>query len=487
MKVFIHLIYAPCPIFEIELELIKKHRDAGDQADIVRCTGELETCFWNPEHKRTICGLCRSKGQRGIDVLGIPSTEVDRFAEYDDPNSDLPDVFADIEELKAFTLEDGAKLGLCVASSIISKYARDHRLDTHRYRREIHRELRTAHRIYKTTERRFASDRPDRAYLFNGRISSHAPILFLCEKLGIPYFTYEVAGLQNRYLLRKNATPHSIDAFKEEMATLWDQATDDKAALARQWFEAQRNGVDMGIPSYTKKQKRGLLPDGFDRSLKNIAIYNSTIEEYAAVEKWKGEIYSPDETEGVRQILRSFKDDKSCMFYLRVHPHMKGADPKKNTQIREIHEIQKQYDNVRVIFPEEKTDTYSLMDACDIVLTFGSTIGIEACFWNKPSILAGRAVYEHLACVYKPTSHDEVVSLIQSDLRPLDSQDALHFAYREVSYGVPFRSFRQTGVRSGFFSGKKIEPSGFRRLVFLISDLPRKGKRLVEEVVKKIT
>jgi len=59
-------------------------------------------------------------------------------------------------------------------------------------------------------------------------------------------------------------------------------------------------------------------------------------------------------------------------------------------------------------------DSYDIVSAADVVLTFGSTIGIEAAYYGKPSILLGRAVYEDLGSCYVPSSHDELMKLLSS-------------------------------------------------------------------------
>ena len=85
---------------------------------------------------------------------------------------------------------------------------------------------------------------------------------------------------------------------------------------------------------------------------------------------------------------------RSFIFYLRVHPHMKEL-PSSTSQLVDIQALSSRYSNVCVIWPEENIDTYALIDACEKILTFGSTVGIEATYWGKPSILADYAKFEN--------------------------------------------------------------------------------------------
>ena len=148
----------------------------------------------------------------------------------------------------------------------------------------------------------------------------------------------------------------------------------------------------------------------------------------------------------MRRIFETFKDDPTIQFCLRTHPNLKGFD---NSQTREIKQLAALYPNVLVISAEDTVDSYGLLAACDVALTFGSTIGVEACYWGKPSILAGRALYQFLDCCYKPNNHEELVAMIKSDLKPKPREESLKYGYWEARRGIPFEYFKQTSMYGG--------------------------------------
>ena len=124
--------------------------------------------------------------------------------------------------------------------------------------------------------------------------------------------------------------------------------------------------------------------------------------------------------------------------------------------------MNRKYNNVSVIYPKEKVHTYGLMYACEKVVTFGSTIGIEAVYWGKPSILAGRAFYEGLDCIYKVSKHEEVVKYIEAKLLNVKNRDSvLKYGFREATYGEKFRYYEPDNVNGGRFLGRKIEADFF--------------------------
>jgi hypothetical protein len=398
-------------------------------------------------------------------------------------DSDFPLIFNSVDDIKRYQY-DNEDIGYGVASSLIS-FFRDHRFDTRKYHNEITRELGAAVEVYKTLKRELEEFKPDRVYFFNGRITTQLPAKLLCNRMGIEYFSYEVGSKHNSYRLNRNASTHEAIS-NEEVNLLRSNWKREHEKIGESFFRKKRLGNDFeNAPSYVKDQTKGVLPKGFDRNKKNIAIFNSTIDEYAGIKEWSNKIYEPDETVGVRKILESFEPDKRYMFYLRVHPHMKEV-PSTTSQLVDIRELSSRFSNLCVIWPEDIVDSYALMDACEKTITFGSTMGIEATYWGKPSILLSRASYENFNCTYMPKTHEELVKLIEEDIRPLSVNSALQYPFLEatkVSNSIPFEHFKQTGFKNGLatgtFDGVEIKPDALPALWYKINILPWRVKRVV--------
>jgi len=493
MKVLMFYINVPTPIFETELELIRKHEKSGDTIRVLQCTGNLGNCFWNRDKKNIICSMCRSKFKNGWVVLNPgKKVELKHFPLNKAISSGLPRDFNSVDDIKRYRY-DNEKIGYGVASSLVSFY-RDHRFDTHRYSRQVLRELNTSIQVYETLKREFEEFKPDRVYVFNGRITTQLPAIILCERMDIEYFSYEVANIPNRYLLRKNSTVHSIDGMSEEIDILWAAGGANREKVAKLFFQQKRMRVGHGkILSYTKNQVKGLLPEGFNRNKNNIVIYNSTLDESAGIEEFENPLYKGiDETAAISKIMEQFESDDRYKFYLRVHPHLKEVDS-STCQLLDIHALSARFRNLYVIWHTDAVDSYALMDACDKVVTFGSTTGIEAAYWGKPSIMIGRAMYEKLDCIYVPKSHEELVKLLKEDLVPLPSDSALKYGFREMSHGIPFEYFKETGFKdghtSGTFDGVEIKPAALLTLLYKIQIFPWRVKRVVMKpslILKKL-
>ena len=218
-----------------------------------------------------------------------------------------------------------------------------------------------------------------------------------------------------------------------------------------------RKRVENSWYSFTTSQVYDKLPDNFDKSKKNIVFFNSTIEEYAAVRGWENPIpIYGNEINAFRTIFNSLKNNDEIHVYLRVHPNLIGFN---NTQTKDINSLKGKYKNLTILEPESSIDSYALLDKCDIIMTFFSTIGIEAAYYGKPVILLGQTYYQNLKSTYNPTSHNEVIELIKSKLIPKDKLGAIKYGYWALTRGIEFEKFRPTGIRSGYFLGKKIHPT----------------------------
>ena len=119
--------------------------------------------------------------------------------------------------------------------------------------------------------------------------------------------------------------------------------------------------------------------------------------------------------------LRSLK----CVV-VRWHPNLKTCGPGERQSMERI--IKNSPKNVVHIKPSSAVNSYGLLMASDKIVTFGSTIGVEAIYYGKPTILIGRAVYENTNATYIPKDHDEAMRLIVESLPPKSSRGAILYA-----------------------------------------------------------
>jgi hypothetical protein len=451
------------PHLEREMEIATDLINEENEVYFVHCRGELQTCRLNPSHTKWICGNCSKRKMKAMNMLNINSAHILHFPKVGIPDSLIPEKFETLKDLKSFTYE-GVDIGMAVASSLIS-LIRDHRLDTEKYQALIRKGIHTALQVHAAGKKLLDEVKPDLVILFNGRFLEIRPVMRLCEQRHIDYYTHEVGGVMNTYLIRKNTTPHAVEAIAKEILELWGDGSCEKEKTAARFFEDRRNRVMQGNIVFAKNQKQGHLPESFDASKKNIVIFNSSLDEYEGISGFENKIYADDNV-GIRSIVASFKNDPNVHFYLRVHPNLSEM---KNSQMKEIMRMKEEFENLTVIAPEEVIDTYAMIDAADTVVVFNSTTGAEACFWGKPVIVLGNASYAFLKGFYKPTTHAEVVRLLKQDLHVLDKSDILKYGYWQLSKGIRYKYYQPSTLVTGKFMGEEVNIPLYDKVLSLLS------------------
>jgi hypothetical protein len=428
------------PHLATDLEIAANHIKSGDEVHIIQCSGDLPSCEPNPNHFKLSCILCKSRRDKGLNLINLPGQNRHELALNNfirDLN--LP-VFSSIQELKAFEV-DNVDIGMAVASTLISML-REPNPDLSQYKNFIHKNLLMSIAVYDAIKHHLEEIKPDVFYLFNGRFAALRPALQAAQNLDIKTFVHDRAGILQRYILIEDTYPHDIEYQKNQIEMYWndERPRSEKEEMARQWFEDRRGGKDQSWFSFTKSQRKGNLPESFDSSKRNIAIFISSEDEFEAIPGWQNPIYK-NQNDAINAMINA-DIDKNIMFYVRIHPNLKGLN---TTQMRDLFELKAP--NLIIIPADAKTDSYELMDACEMVIAFGSTMGIESAFCEKPSILIGRAVYEDLEGCYVPKNHDEVVNLINRRLNPSPNLGALKFG------GHPYIYYSPESVRGGKFMG----------------------------------
>ncbi len=461
MKVAVIVLYATViPHFETNLEIIQKHLDQGDEVTVLSCSADLLACDANPFHDAAICVACMDRRKRGLKLL---SGEVrdERLLSYLDAAArqamqSLQVRFSSVEELKAYHV-DGFDIGYAVLSSLVSRL-RNPNPDMQSNAALIENYIHSAFAIYRSLLNYLGQNEVDSVYAFNGRFAPLRGALRACQKVSAPCFLHDRGQDLQHYALFPNYLPHDRIAIEERIRRQWAKAaTDpDREQTATQFFLERANGVVQARQSFVQGQQKGLLPDNWDATKKNIVLFTSSESEFVAIgDIWRNPLY-PNQLAGIESIIHSLAHQHDNMhLYVRMHPNLRGMRDEQTVRLRNL-----QADFLTVILPESEISTYALVQGADVVLTFGSTMGIEAVFWDKPSILAGVSYYRHLGGTYNPATHDELIALLTTtDLPPKGKKAALMFGYYMKTFGIPFEYFRANGIFDGEFKGRRIKLS----------------------------
>jgi len=466
MKVLFYSNQGLAPLhLGIELENLERLRAEGHEIFIVKCDNKLNGCYFNPCHNLLGCAICEARSDVFHKKINIQKEQLYKLKSYPEASQVKIPHFKNLEELLAYQYE-GVYLGRGVASSIIS-LRRDADISSDKEHAFIEFQLRMAINVYHNFSHYIEKFNPDILYFFNGRFAECYPLIGLAKKHNIPYTTMEVSSSKHRFELFEDSLPHSIKKREDNLEKQWKKADPNKREeLAKQWFEEKRYGtIKTGIV-YTEAQKINQLPEDFDPNIMNIAIFNSSEDEMKVIEEWKLELYQT-QNEVIEKLALHFKDHTNIRFWLRVHPNLGKVDNAQSRGIKKLH-----FDNLTVIPPDSSVDTYALMQACDKSLSFGSNTGIEATYWQKPSILFGKSFYQILDCVYQPNSYEALYALIlDHDLQPKPKASTYKHGYYVNTYGRPYKHFEYDGKFNSHYRKEKMKRTYPRTILYFFKYL----------------
>ncbi len=444
------------PHFETDLELMQRHLDAGDEVHFIGCNAELPACDRNPAHFLVRCTVCRGKREAGLSMLSKQVVRIPLFALTDTDRRELTSLrtsFRNIEELKAFRVEE-FDIGYAVLSTMVS-FVRDPNPLAAGNEACLRNLLIASFAVYRSFQRLLNGGSYDRIYIFNGRFAITRAVLRACQSRGVECVTHERGHSLDHFSLFNNTTTHDLEHIEQAIRTCWESARDAEARnrIGARFYEDRAVGKMQAWYSFTAHQDDTRLPKDFSRDRRNVVVFNSSEDEFAAIgDTWINPLYRSQQ-EGLQRIVADLAEFEDVHIYLRVHPNLRGIDNQQTQTLAQL-----DAPNLTIIPAESPVGSYALLRAACAVISFGSTMGIEAVFWGVPSILAGQSLYRGLGGVLTPKTHEELVGLFRGPLHPGPKEPALMYGYYMNTFGTPYRYYKSAGVFDGRFKGRRVRP-----------------------------
>jgi hypothetical protein len=465
-------IGAISPILEIELELIKERLNQGDKITLYNCNDKLPTCFFNNSRVQTVCNVCKKNFITGLNSLNIKNKINIKDLDLSKISTKEFNIkkYNFYTDVKNFTYK-GSNLGYGIVSSLVSKYS-DHKL-INVPESVLEREIMLSIKIYDFFIKELMVFKPDQIYFFNGRITESHAIREVCKKLNINYFTYE-----NPFVRKDRFSIHDLNFINSKKVIQFIKSFKSYEALEKILNKLKNLVSPFHARQLLKRQIKNLLPKNFDKNKRNIVIFNSSMDEFESIPNLQHKIYQPDNNFGIKKILHDFRKYKEFFFYIRVHPGLNRVS-QKISQINDVLKLEDTYSNVKIIRSYEKIDSYQLLQVCEKTLTFGSTIGAEATYWGKPSIVLNNSYYDNLNCVYTPRNHNQVIKLIKKkNLKPKKKTNSYKYFIFYFFYGNKFKHFQINKSGLLCYKGKMIRAEKYfillNKIIYLIYYLPKK-------------
>lgn len=405
-------------------EAIELAKNKDNEVLFAYCGGTNNMCIAiNPRGSSSLCAFCGKCTRRilkdyGISAVSLKEYVVDNRVSFN---------YKSASELRDITYR-GVNIGMSIISNYISMTRNQSpRIDDNSkpyFDAHLSQSVSTVDALYKLID----EYKPDKLYSFNGRFEEVRPIYDISQTLHLPCTMTEVIKKDGKWykVSFHDHLPHDIKYNLERREYCWKHyklTEEEKVALGESFYIKRRGGQDTGdLRIYVENQVEGNI-NCFKEDKRNIAIFNSSEDEFAAVGgDWDKLKLFKNQYEGIIYLLENA--DPSIHFILRIHPNLEGIPYKYHT---DLYNLPERYQNVTVIPASSNASTYTIMEKCEKVIAFWSTMGIESSYWGKPVILLGPAMYCYDDVTYFPKSKEEALGLLTKDLAPKKNENIIKY------------------------------------------------------------
>ncbi len=310
--------------------------------------------------------------------------------------------------------------------------------------------------VYSATKIEIQNSGIDRVHIFNGRFLHERAVWDCAKNLQIETLIFETT--RNRYFQRTEGF-HSRTSNQKYMLDHWSNSSDSeetKFEIGSKYFGELRGKNN----PFQVQQINSVAPT------KDFFVFYSSSDD-ESVGFWD-EWHEPlgDQIEVIQKLQEIFELQEDLNLVIRIHPNLKN----KSSAAIANWSVIKSKNYSRVVGPTEKVSSYELLDNCVGVISYGSTLGLEAAFSSKPSLVLADSGYDLLGVVDKAKNWKEVnqwlktgYKLVPSSLKERQKNATIR-GYYLATGGIPLQNsiLRQTGWGAwtvDAFCGYKIRES----------------------------
>jgi hypothetical protein len=387
------------------------------------------------QHRETSISLLRDEFLRALTNLTNNEVKVRKIK---------PNEFQ-IDKKEVIAISDFSKadsLHLQFGNSLRSVFARNYmhssnfRLKGLRMKKQFRIYTHSFLLMEKVSKKMFSSDAFDLVLIQNGRSPSQTAKRLAAEEASIEFYFYEHGMPKGQSFHFAKCQPQEFKEMQEYIEFEFMPKNRENNAgvyeFSKAWFERQENDIRQN-PFIHPDTKSGI---GIDAHRLNplAVIFNSSIDERFSnlgvdLNGWKSQKQA---TSSIAKRLR----EQGFDVVVRIHPNT------ANKSWWDLINIASDLEDhgIDYILPWNPPSTYELLEEAAIVLTWGSTVSMEAISRGIPTVVFGRTMYDKIAGAFILTPE----SLEEIDFRKLASPNpALGFlaAYVNKNWGYKLNDY----------------------------------------------
>lgn len=338
------------------------------------CNQVLDSCEANPYGNPDICKACigwqheiihQKIKSSGIKIKPLFNDVIEKHRHLNYDHNSLKSI-NDLSNIKYYNFD----IGKAIINHLVGNFGININLNNTEIQKLLRTLLYSLIDLYEFFNSFFKNENVDYGLTFNGRFPQEAAFLAACEINGVEFIIHERGTTPAKISVYFNQRPHQVWQYSS-MALDINLKSYDADGITNIKNFCNNPYKTWSDQVFTGKQIKGSLPiKGYG---KVISIFLSTQEEYYAVSG------GPEDSSfyvKLEELLNKFSLlDEKADYQVIVRDHPNSAKFSQETSYLSL--ISK-FDFVQYFSPTSEIDTYALIDASEVVITFGSTVGFEA-------------------------------------------------------------------------------------------------------------
>ena len=380
-------------------------KDYGFEFHRLICDKVMSACFecnqftvpvnkikYNKALTSKVCIGCETFEKKKSDAVIHFVGEYFKKSDTDKFNNKIDSL--DFEELRHF-ISNGINLGEHAYSATLRYFAKGQIYPTEIEEYVFRSFLKSAEIIRHTFVEMLKRNNFDVVFVLHGLYIPHGVIKDVCNKNGIRVIVWNLGYRKNTFIFSEGETYHKtmISEPKERWENLHLKVK--QKALILQYLNSRRYGNRdwisfVGKPRF-KINSESKLHKLLNSGNKNILLLTNV--GWDAQIHYENNVFS-DMYEWIYRTIEWFINKPNVNLIIRVHPAEVNSIYPSAERIEKI--IFDRYgqnlsSNILVIDSSDPTSTYVVAESCDLILIYGTKMGVELAVFGKPIIVSGEA------------------------------------------------------------------------------------------------
>ncbi|MCA9060329.1 MAG: hypothetical protein KDA85_17590 [Planctomycetaceae bacterium] len=442
------LVHAAYPIWRkhtlIAMARARQLQDGGHDVAVSYCDATAGTCAVNFAGSPVVCSICKARTRQTAEGMGL------QVVPLRVPNQSVNAAIA------AASIADRMHIAEGVRSALVSTFrmmpgdlcrSRTLSIIKRRY-------YATAMQMLAGMNQLIQRWQPDRVEVFNGRQACSRFCITAARHSNISFSTLEVCTKQHPIVFHGH-TAHDRHFMQQRIL----QHPADQV-IADGYYSRRRQPRSN---KFAKKHAADFQPPSSVGFRRRISVFLSSQDEFESLGKeWRSPF--PPYAEVVAELCEQYPD---TLFCIRFHPNQADITSDIRTPFQPVESLP----NAVVYYPDTLANTYTLIEWSDLVVTFGSTVTVEACWMGKQVIMLGPSFFDELDVSWNPRTMTELHALLQRPhLPPKDRTNCARWAVFEETDRDELPLLDHNG-RTFVPRGFKVRKSGLARIARTCDDL----------------